>query len=295
VTAHPTDAARREPRGVGDVWDWFGFRLKGLTPDAADVAPVNYYVMGDASDPVAPGSCWRTADSWPPVPSQATAFYLHANRSLGLAPDERESSVPYAYDPHRPVPTIGGPQYNLPAGPRDQRPIESRSDVLVFTSDPLDRAVEVTGPVRLKLWASTDAPDTDFIARLCDVYPDGRSINICEGGTRIRLRESLSKEASVKPGRPYLLDLDLWSTSIVFNTGHRIRVHVTSSSYPGYAANANSGSGYPRFIAPRIAHNIIYTGPGHASYMLLPIREGADAPRISRAGLANGRCLDRAK
>jgi predicted acyl esterase len=241
--------------------------------DRAKLATVRYYVMGDVTDPKAPGNYWRSADAWPPVPTQATPLYLHLDRSIGLDQDRRGGALSYTYDPHRPVPTIGGPQYNLPAGPRDQRPIESRPDVLVFTSEPLEHPLEVTGRVRVKLWASTDAPDTDFIARLCDVYPDGQSINICEGGTRMRLRESLSKDIPVEPGRPYLLDIDLWSTSIVFSAGHRIRLHVTSSSYPGYAANANSGTGYPRFVAPRVAHNTIYTDPAHSSHVLLPVRK----------------------
>jgi len=240
---------------------------------SATSATVRYYVMGDVDDPNAPGNCWRTADTWPPVPTQATPLYLHADHSLGLDQDRRGDTLSYTYDPHHPVPTIGGRQYNLQAGPREQGPIESRADVLVFTSEPLKHPIEVTGRVRVKLWASTDAPDTDFIARLCDVHPDGRSINICEGGTRVRLRESLSKEVPVEPNRAYLLDLDLWSTSIVFNAGHRIRLHVTSSSYPGYAANANSGTGYPRFVAPRVAHNTIYTDPAHSSHLLLPVRK----------------------
>jgi predicted acyl esterase len=269
----PFPNADKPPAGAGDVWDWLDLRLKGLTSDAADLAPVTYYVMGDVTDAQAPGNCWRSADAWPPFATRATALYLHADRSLGFDNDEKGAGLSYDYDPHRPVPTIGGCQYNLPAGPRDQRPIESRPDVLVFTTAPLEYPLEVTGRVRMKLWASTDAPDTDFIARLCDVYPDGRSINICEGGTRVRLRDSLSKELAVEPGRPYLLNLDLCSTSIIFNAGHRIRLHVTSSSYPGYAANANSGTGYPRFVGPRVAHNTVYTDPAHASHVLLPVRK----------------------
>jgi len=245
------------PAGAGADTDWWELHLKGVKSNAAELAPVYYYVMGDVNDPKAPGNCWRTADTWPPAPTKATPFYLRADRSLGSQPDERDSHESFTYDPHRPVPTIGGPQYNLPAGPRDQRPIESRPDVLVFTSEPLERPVEVVGEVRVKLWASTDAFDTDFIVRLCDVYPDGRSINICEGGIRAQLRESLSREIPVEPGRPYPFDIDLGSASIAINIGHRIRLHVTSSSYPGYAANANSGKGYPRFIAPRAARNTI--------------------------------------
>jgi len=255
----------------GDI-PWFDFYLKGIDNGISGVPVVTYYVMGDVADPTAPGNCWRTADAWPPFETRQRPLYLHADLTLGNEIGD-EKPLSYDYDPEDPVPTIGGPQYFLPAGPMDQRRIEARRDLLVFTGKPLAHPLEITGRVALKLWASTDAPDTDFIARLCDVYPGGRSINICEGGVRARLRESLSKEVPVEPRKAYLFDIDLGTTSIIVNRRHRIRVHITSSSYPGYAANSNSGKGYPRFVEPRVAHNTVYMGAERPSRILLPVRD----------------------
>ena len=190
--------------------------------------------------------------------------------TIGTELEHTTAKLAYTYDPHNPVPTIGGPQYFLLAGPRDQRSIESRPDVLVFTSTPLDKPLEITGRVSARLWASTDAPDTDFFVRLCDVYPDGRSINICEGGRRARLRDSLAREKSVLAGKIYQYDIDMGSTSIILNKGHQLRVHVTSSCAPGYIANANTGQ-YPYSATTRIAHNAIYMGDKYPSCIVLPI------------------------
>ena len=233
---------------------------------------VTYFVMGDATDPSAPGNCWRTADAWPPLKTRQNPIYLHSDKTLGMEKNSLGGSRAYDYNPKNPVPTVGGPQYYLPAGPRDQRMIESRPDVLVFTSAPLEEPLEVTGRVTARLWVSTDAPDTDFFVRLCDVYPDGRSINICEGGRRVRLRDSLSTEKAVEAGKPYLLEIDMWSTSIIFNKGHKLRVHVTSSCAPGYIPNSNTGK-YPYSDTTRIAHNTIYLDKTHPSCVLLPVPE----------------------
>lgn len=265
------------PGDLLNVLRWYDHYLKGLDNGIEKAPAVTYYVMGDVSDPAAPGNTWRTADSWPPFPTRATPFYLQADHSLSQRPEAGNRSLSYDYDPNHPVPTIGGPQLNLPSGPRDQRAIEGRADLLVFTSEELSQPMEITGRVSVELWASTDQPDTDFFARLCDVYPDGRSFNICEGGVRARLRESTTKAVAVEPNRPYRFNLDLWSTSLIINRGHRLRLHITSSSFPGYAANPNSGVGYPRFVAPRPAHNTIYTGPSHPSRLLLPLATSSSA------------------
>lgn len=265
------------PGGIISDLRWYDHYLKGLDNGIEKAPAVTYYVMGDVSDPAAPGNTWRTADSWPPFPTQATPFYLQADHSLNQRPEVEDHSLAYDYDPNHPVPTIGGPQLNLPSGPRDQRAIEGRADLLVYTTEELSEPLEITGRVSVELWASTDQPDTDFFARLCDVYPDGRSFNICEGGVRARLRESTTKAVAVEPNRPYRFNLDLWSTSLIINRGHRLRLHITSSSFPGYAANANSGVGYPGFVAPRPAHNTIYTGPSYPSRLLLPLATSPSA------------------
>src|SRR2546425_12588673 len=190
--------------------------------------------MGDTSATNAPGNVWRTAERWPPVTSTISSFYLREDHDLTRAKPAEAQPLSFTYDPTNPIPTIGGPQLTLPAGPKDQRSIENRADVLVFTSEPLAEPLEITGRVRAKLWASSDASDTDFFVRLCDVYPDGRSFNICEGCLRARFRDSFSEEKLLKPGEVCEFNIDLGSTSMIFSRGHRLRVHVTSSSAPGF-------------------------------------------------------------
>jgi len=167
--------------------------------------------------------------------------------------------------------SLGGPQLTLPAGPKDQHQIAGRADMLIFASEPLSAPLEITGRVRAKLWASSDAPDTDFFVRLCDVYPDGRSFNICEGRIRARFHESFSEEKLLQPGEIYGFDLDLWSTSIIFNKGHRLRAHVTSSSASGFDPNPNTGEPFRRNTATRIARNTIYCDAPHPSHLVLPV------------------------
>jgi putative CocE/NonD family hydrolase len=262
--------ATQPPNNVQDAWRWFDYWLKDIPNGIADTPAVTYYVMGDVTDPHAPGNVWRTASAWPPIKTQPTAFYFHADRSLSTARTPGDASLTYTYDPKHPVPTVGGPQLTLPAGPRDQRAIESRPDVLTFTTEPLSAPLEVTGRVRVTLWASSDAPDTDFFAKLCDVYPDGRSMNVCEGQLRARFRAGFQQEKLLKSGQVVSLPIDLWSTSIIFNRGHRLRVQITSSNAPGYDPNPNTGAPFRANDQTRVAQNTIYLDSRHPSHILLP-------------------------
>ena len=167
------------PNNIGDAFRWFDALLKGAPNGIIEAPAVSYYVMGDTTDPQAPGNVWRTSDTWPPVETKPTLLFLHADRTLSTTKPQEAAPLTYAYDPKNPVPTVGGLQLTLPPGPMDQRKIESRPDVLVFTSEALTEPLEVTGKVLCRLWAASDAPDTDFVVKLCDVYPDGRSINVC--------------------------------------------------------------------------------------------------------------------
>jgi len=266
--------AKRPPNSVRDQWRWFDHTLKGVDNGINREPAVTYYVMGDVSDTNAPGNTWRTANQWPPVAAAPTAFYLRADHSVSRTKPGTAEPISFSYDPTNPVPTLGGPELTIPAGPKDQQSIESRPDVLVFTSEPLTEPLEVTGRVRAKLWAASDAPDTDFFVRLCDVYPDGRSFNICDGRLRARFRESFSQEKRLKPGEVCELDVDLWSTSIIFTKGHRLRVHVTSSSAPGFDPNPNTGDPFRQNTATRVARNTIYCDSVHPSRILLPVVAG---------------------
>jgi predicted acyl esterase len=261
----------RIPGNVNDPWRWFDYQLKGVDNGVEKQPAVTYYVMGDTSDPSAPGNVWRTADRWPPQPSKPTPYYFTSSHGLSPAKPGKSDPLSYSYDPKDPVPSIGGAQLSIPAGPMDQRKTESRPDVLVFTGEVLEAPLEITGRVRAHLWASSDARDTDFLARLCDVYPDGRSINLCEGSLRARFREGLQHEELLTPGQTYEFNLDLWSTSIILNKGHRLRVHITSSSAPGNDPNPNTGSPFRSDTKTQIAHNTLFLDSAHPSHILLPV------------------------
>ncbi len=263
--------ADKPPCTFHDAWRWFDHCLKG-EPNGVDKEPtVVYYVMGAVDEPNAPGNEWRTADHWPPLPTQPTPLYLYADGRAGFTPPTAGATRTYRYDPENPVPTLGGRELTIPAGIKDQRPIESRPDVLVFTTAPLEAPLEVIGRIRAVLWVSTNVPDTDFFVRLCDVYPDGRSYNIAEGVIRARYHRSRSRETLLWPGRIYRLEIDLWSTAIIFNKGHRLRVHITSSSAPGYEPNPNTGEPFRKHTHTRVALNTVHFSPRHPSQVILPV------------------------
>jgi putative CocE/NonD family hydrolase len=217
--------------------EYFERHLRGGDADDG-LAPVRIFVMGENQ--------WRDEADWPPPKASAERWFLREH-SLSPEPPADEPHDEYIYDPRDPAPTIGGPT-SLPgrmmrpsAGPHDQRPLERRDDVLVYTSDPLEQPLEVTGPIELVLFAATSAPDTDFVAKLCDVDPEGRSRILAEGVLRARFRDGFEAPKPVEPDRVYELRLDLIATSNVFLGGHSIRLDVTSSSHPRFDRNANTG------------------------------------------------------
>jgi predicted acyl esterase len=253
-----------------DEMRWLDFSIKGLKNGMEKEPTVLYYVMGDFTRCDAPGNVWRTASSWP-IPSTPTFYYLRADHSLSRVKTQGDGSLSYAYDPKDPVPTTGGSNVLPTPGPCDQSNVESRPDVLVFTSDALKKPLEVTGRVKLHIWVSSDAPDTDFTAKLCDVLPDGRSFNICDGILRARFRKSFSKPEMMQPGKVYPIEIDLWSTSMIFDRGHRLRVQVSSSDSPAFDLNPNTGElpGVSERYA--VAHNTIYFDVKHLSQLILPV------------------------
>lgn len=266
---------RRPTNNVGDPWRWFDHYLKEADTGIEREAAVTYYVMGDAFDAAAPGNTWRTAPTWPPPGMTPTPYYLHADRSLSPEKPGEAQPLTYSYDPKDPCPTTGGPQLTLPSGPRNQAAVEARPDVLVFTGAPLNAPLEVTGPVSFHCWAASDAPDTDFVARLCDVYPDGRSFNVCEGILRARYRDGFEREQLMEAGKVYEFKVDLWSTSLVFNKGHRLRLQVTSSCSPGWDPNPNTGDPFRANTRTRPARNTLYLDAQRPSHLLLPVMAGA--------------------
>jgi putative CocE/NonD family hydrolase len=229
--------------------------------------PVSYFVMGVNQ--------WRTSDAWPPEYAQPVDWYLHsggkANTAAGDGVLSRELPThepvdDFVYDPAKPVATVGGATllHSLyKSGPLDQSPIEQREDVLVYTSAPLAEPIEVTGIVSVVLHVASDAPDTDFVARLVDVYPDGRAITITDGILRLRHRDGW-EPAPYVPGQPARIEIDLWSTSQVFLPGHQLRLDVSSSSFPRWERNLNTGLDASS-AEMRIARQTIYHDAEHRS------------------------------
>jgi hypothetical protein len=178
----------------------------------------------------------------------------------------------FIYDPNDPVPTLGGCNLvGCPAGPRDQTAAEVRRDVLVFTSEELDSELEVTGPVKVALHAATSARDTDWTAKLVDVHPDGRPFNLCDGIVRARYRDPLHEPALLDPGKPYEYEIDLWVTSNVFLKRHRIRVEISSSNFPRFDRNLNTGEPCSTGTTWTAATQTIYHDRDHPSCIVLPV------------------------
>jgi hypothetical protein len=207
-------------------------------------------------------------------------YYLHSDAGAnGLTGDGTLSTVPpaaeqpdrFTYDPDDPVPTCAGNNLTLPSGVADQRAVEARADVLVYTSEALDRPLEVTGPIRVTLWAASSAVDTDFTAKLVDVHPDGYARNLLDGIIRARFRDSSSGPSPITPDQPYRYTIDLWATSAVFLPGHRIRLEVSSSNFPRFDRNLNTGAPFGEGVEYRNAEQVVFHEAGMTSCVHLPV------------------------
>lgn len=261
---------------------WNDYWLKGIQNEVTNQPHVIYWVMGDPGDTRSgtDWNLWRTAEDWPPE-ATVKPYYLTQADGLSTEMDDTDESSSFVFDPDNPVPTLGGNNYVFVGtnGPYDQRPIENRSDVLVFTSEPLPRPLEVTGRIKARLYVSSSCVDTDFTVKLTDVYPypDERSMLIADGIIRTRYRESPSYRVLMTPGEVYEVEVDLWSTSMVFNAGHRIRVAISSSNHPRFDVNPNTGQPWDpdwrESQTPIVATNTIHTGPTYPSSILLPVIE----------------------
>ncbi|HVA89457.1 MAG TPA: CocE/NonD family hydrolase [Chloroflexota bacterium] len=253
---------------------WFDHWLKKQDTGMMEEPPIKLFVMG--------ANLWRDEQEWPLARAVASPWYLHAEGMLSRDRPDHEAPDRYDYDPADPTPTRGGallmtPEF--PPGPYDQRTIEARPDVLVYRSAPLEHDVEVTGPITVRLWATSSAPDTDFVARLTDIFPDGRSINLTDGIIRARYRDRAKGEAPslIEPGRPYEYEIDLWATSNLFKSGHRIGLQVTSSNFPRWDRNLNTGHPIGADAELAVAHQRILHDREHPSRVVLPLVVGAPA------------------
>jgi putative CocE/NonD family hydrolase len=255
---------------------WFDYWLKGIDNGVLDEPPVRVFVMGD--------NVWREEQEWPLARAQNTSYYLHsqgkANSSSGdgsLSPEAPGEEPPdvYLYNPADPVPTRGGGlccnPYFAANGAFDQQDIEARPDVLVYSTAPLERDLEVTGPVTVTLWAATSQTDTDFTAKLVDVCEDGCARNLTDGIIRARYRDSSSNASFVEPGRVYHYTIDLWATSNVFQRGHRIRVEISSSNFPRFDRNTNTGNVIAGDAEFKPALQTVMHDAQHPSHITLPV------------------------
>jgi putative CocE/NonD family hydrolase len=263
--------------------DWYDFLFKGVQNRFASGKPVKLFVMG--------ANQWREEEAWPLARARETKYFLHStgaanssrgNGTLSTTGPGKETADQYIYDPGKPVPTVGGPlccdgEHWAP-GPRDQRGVEARDDVLVYSTPALAQDVEVTGPVSVELYAKSSAPDTDFTAKLVDVWPDGFAQNLTEGILRARYRQSQESPTMITPGQVYKFAIDLWATSNVFKRGHALRLEISSSNFPRFDRNLNTGDQRPgssddgkpeqKFVT---ATNVILHDAEHPSVVILPM------------------------
>jgi uncharacterized protein len=260
---------------------WYDYLFKGVKNQFASGKPVKIFVMG--------ANQWREEDDWPLARAKNTKYFLHSggksnsmrgDGKLSTTAASKENSDQYIYDPGHPVPTIGGwlccEGQRWPAGARDQRPAEARDDVLVYSTPPLNEDLEVTGPITLEIYAKSSTVDTDFTGKLVDVWPNGYAQNIAEGIIRARYRDSRETPELITPGQVYKFTIDLWATSNVFKKGHVLRLEVSSSNFPRFDRNLNtgemryikSGVGPDQFVT---ATNVVLHDAEHPSALILPV------------------------
>ena len=298
-------AATLDGQLARDFWElrvrWFDHWLRGVD-NGVDAEPaVRYFVMGggsgrrNAEGRMDHGGRWTTASDWPVPEAVDTPYYLHADGTLSpSAPETEEARLGYRYDPEDPVPSIGGTITSgapiMEGGAYDQRegeaffgssepyrPLAERPDVLVFQTAPLEEDVEVTGPLVVRLWISSDCPDTDFTAKLVDVYPpnddypEGFAMNLTDGIVRCRYRDSWAAPSMMEPGRVYEVTVEAFPTSNLFKAGHRIRLDVSSSNYPHFDLNFNTGEPEGLATDVRVATNTVWLDRSRPSHAVLPV------------------------
>ena len=251
---------------------WFDYQLKGVDDGIGSEPSVKLFVMGE--------NRWRLEDSWPPARARSTELFLHsggsANTVLGdgeLSTREPGSESPdeYEYDPKDPVMSLMG--LNSQAAPRNQSPLDGRSDVLVYATPPLSSPVDVIGPVELKLWVASTAPDTDFTAKLVDVHPDGLAVNLSYGITRASYRDGYEDPKLMDPGTLYELTVKLHPTGVRFGEGHRIRLDVSSSDFPNFDRHHNTAADFWSDDELRVARQTVFHDRERPSRLILPVVE----------------------
>lgn len=261
--------------GLGEIqFDWLAYWMKDQETGVEDWPPYKIFVMGE--------NRWRNENEWPLARTEYTPFYFHSQGQAqtrsgdGLLnrekPESEEAPDCFVYDPANPVPTIGGNNLSgAPIGPFDQSALEDREDVLVYTTEVLEEDLEVTGPVSVVLYAASSARDTDFTAKLVDVHPDGKAYNLCDGIIRASGRAGKGEDALLTPGVVEEFSIDLWVTSNMFKAGHRIRVEISSSNFPRFDRNPNSGLPFGSDTELYTAEQQVFHTEVYPSHVLLPV------------------------
>lgn len=252
---------------------WFDYWLKDTDTGIMDEPPVSIFVMGE--------NRWRHEQEWPPARIHYTRWYFHSGGAAntldgdgGLSPVPPAADEPvdaYSYDPDDPAPTLRGNTLMIPHGVADQRSVEARPDVLVYTSEQLERDLEITGPIKVYLYAASSAVDTDFTAKLVVVRPDGYAQNLQDGIIRARYRTSAREPAFITPGQVYEYAIDLWATSYLCQAGHRLRVEISSSNFPRFDRNPNTGAPLGSDARLETARQTVHHTAAHPSHILLPV------------------------
>ncbi len=267
---------------VGLIQQWFDHFLKGVDNGVTNQPKVRAYMMG--------ANKWRTYDGWPAKQTLFVPYYLNGeaansvNGSGRLTTEKpaKEGSDAFTYDPMHPVPSLGGSiccfSPNLVGGSFDQAATEMRNDILVYTTAPLAKTIELAGPVKVSLYLSSDRKDTDLTIKLLDVYPDGRAFNLDESIERVRWRDGWDKPVFMEAGHVYKVDIGPLQTSNAFLPGHRIRVEVSSSNFPRFERNLNTGGNNFDEKNPLVAHNVIHHGPQYPSEIVLPVVNAGATP-----------------
>jgi hypothetical protein len=238
-------------QSLTDAFDWFGTHLLGRMPSAGRPG-LRAQVMG--------GGGWRDLAEWPPRDTAVQRWHLHSGGTLGTSAPAESTQDRYTYDPTDPTPAVGGTS-SMDSGPRDNRALERRPDVLTYTSEPMDGPLVITGQVTVELFAGSSRPHADFFARLCDVDPGGKSVNITDG--ILRLADAAET--------PQQVTIDLWPTAHQFSPGHRIRLQVSSGAHPRYARNPGSGEPLATASTLHAVRQAVYHDPAHPSAVLLPV------------------------
>jgi putative CocE/NonD family hydrolase len=254
-------------------FQWFEYWLKGRETGIQDWPAYYLFVMGE--------NRWRGESEWPLKRTRFTSYFIHStghaaslkgDGSINTTEPADELLDQFTYDGSKPVPSVGGNNLiGASAGPYDQTRVEEREDVLVYSTPPLEQDVEVTGPVKLVLWAASTARDTDFTGKLVDVYPDGKAYNLCDGILRAQYRNGMEKPTLLEPGKATRFEIDLWVTSNLFRHGHRIRLEVSSSNFPRFDRNPNSGKPFGTDAELLSARQMVFHDREHASHLLLPV------------------------